>query len=244
MGDILTLAHDAADELGLIRPATLFAAYDEGDTSDRKLLRALHKTCAVLAAGHDWQVIQARHSWSAVAAVDQPGGLPGDFLRVVDETFWNESRRLPVVWPMTSRDWQEAEAGISPITSPSAIQDGNVIKIRPAPSVNEVFAFRYIRKRIGFAADGTTARERFSADTDTPLWDDELVTLGVVYHFRKMERLDYAQDERDFDLMKIDRIKADGGIRTYNMGGGSSGDAASRLHALKSAAIIVGVPSP
>lgn len=238
---ILTLVTDASDDLGLTRPLSLFASTDEGDTSDRKLLRALTRTCTTLAARHDWQVLRARYSWQAAPQSAQMV-QPTDFLRMIPCTFWAESRRLPVDWPISAHDWQQAEAGVSTITTPSAMQEGNVIKILPVPVAGETFSFRYIRNRIGFAADGTTGRARFTDDTDTTLWDDELVTLGIVYHFRLIDRLDYSADQVAFERMIQDRIKADGGTRSWNMASGKHGDADDRLSRMKSAAVVVRVP--
>lgn len=239
---ILTLVQDAADDLGLTRPFALFAYSDEGDTSDRKLLRALVRTCTTLAARHDWQALQARHQWTATATVLQAGALPVDYLRMVPGTFWAETRRLEVIWPVLASDWHAHEAGISPITTPSAIQEGNTIKVLPQPAAGEIFAFRYIRNRIGMAADGTTPRARFAADNDVAVFDDELVTLGIILHYRKIERLDSAADEVTWERMISDRIKADGGSRTFNMVGGTRfNDASGRLDRMKNAAIVVNV---
>ena len=65
---------------------------------------------------------------------------------------------------------------------------------------------------------------RFAADTDIPLWDDELMTLGAIFQYRKGLRKDYAQDQIDFEGCLANRIKADGGSKVLSMGGSSARD--------------------
>jgi hypothetical protein len=64
---------------------------------------------------------------------------------------------------------------------------------------------------------GGTDLTRFVNDTDEPFWDAELLTLGVVYRYRQAERLDYAEELREFELAYADQVKQDGGRRMLDM---------------------------
>jgi len=53
---ILQLSWDICDDpgVGLERPASLFGAYDEGDATPQRILRALTRTIRSLAARREW----------------------------------------------------------------------------------------------------------------------------------------------------------------------------------------------
>lgn len=236
MSHIIAIAADAADALALQRPLTLFGVYNEGDTSDRKLLRAITQACRFLAASYDWSVLKARRAWTSTATEAQ-AALPADFLRLIMGTAWDESLRRPLSGPLSDEEWAGAKSSIVGRVEPAFVIHGGEWLMVPAPPAGRSYAFGYIRDAIG--KDGTGARlSRFTADNDAPLWDDELVTLGAIYEYRKAERFDYAQDELDFKLMMQDRIKRDGGGRVIRMGDGaqSASDMAARM---KSGALFI-----
>jgi hypothetical protein len=228
---------DVADQLGLQRPLTLFGAYNEGDVSDRKLLRALTQTCRHLAADFDWQVLQERHSFTTIAAEIQTAGLPADFDRAVLDTAWDETLRRRLCGPLNAQEWAEAKSGTIGRIEPAFAIMGDTYRLSPTPLAGSTIAFTYIRKAIGKNDDGDLLA-RFAADTDTTLWDDELITLGMVMNHLKNDHEAYASEQLDFEKMKADWIKRDGGGRVLRMGGAakSSDDMVRRM---KSAALIV-----
>jgi hypothetical protein len=240
---ILQLVQDAADDpaLSLTRPSTLFPIDDDGDTSPRKLLRALTRTTHYLAGIYDWQVLRKEQSFTTVNQETQTSAVPNDFLRFVPETFWNRTMTWKVTGPLSPADWQGMKARMQTSVVPQFTQRGNAILFSQVPTTGQTCAFEYIRKIVGFATDGTTARNRFTADTDTTLWDDELVTQGVILQYRKGERFDYAQDDADFQLLMANSIKQDGGRRVINMGGRGN-SAQSRIDQARSSVAVVNNP--
>lgn len=230
MSTLLQIAHEAADALGLQRPASLFAAYNEGDTTDKRLLRALTQTSRYLRDSFDWRVSQKVHTFTTVATAVQTGKLPSDFHRMVMDTFWdNELRRL-VCGPMTPEEWAEAQSSVIGYVDPHWHLIGSDLAMHPVPVAGRSMSFTYIKTTIGKTA-AAAELAAFTANDNTALWDDELMVLGAVYHFRKAERYDYAQDEIDFRLCMQDRIKRDGGGRKLMMGAGgkSSADMVARM---------------
>lgn len=61
---------------------------------------------------------------------------------------------------------------------------------------------------------------RFALDRDTTLWDDELITLGIVAYWRQAEGLDGPTAMLEFERMLAARIKRAGGRRMLDMGAG------------------------
>jgi hypothetical protein len=306
---IQQIAQDVADspEVNCARPSSLFPVSDFGDTTDRKLLRSITRTCRFLASTYDWQVIRREKSFLSVAQEDQTGAIPADFLRFVPETFWDRSRRWRWAGPLNPAEWEGVKAYYTVSVVPSFQQMGDSILFFPVPPAGLTEAFQYIANAIGRSneagasvsftgnvtaaspvlavADTTglsvgmavsggglppyslitsivtntsvtvgnvpvtavtgasftaqTLLSRFADDTDTCLWDDELMILGAILHFRQGERYDYAEDKFAFERMMADRIKQDGGRRMLSMSGDGAMSAEARLAAMKNNSIVI-----
>lgn len=241
MSTILQICQDAAvgPSLNLRRPITLFAEADEGDTSHLKLLRALTKTVKFLAGDADWQVLKREHTFTSAGTETEPNAFPSDFLRFVPKTIYDRTRHWELPDPLSPQDWQARKALLATTVIPEIIIAGDTWKFAPAPPNGDLIAYWYITNTIGKDKDGTRIA-RFTDDLDKPYFDDELVILGIEMNYRMGEGLDYAQQAHDFDQMRADRFKQDGGRKTIDMSGGYAGQTANqRLERLKSNAIIV-----
>ena len=219
---ILDLAKDICDEPGVNveRPASLFGGYDEDDMTPRRIVRALTRTCQHLAARYEWQTLKRMHTFSTLAAEVQTGGIPSDMLRPVQDSMWIAG--LQVYGPVNDQDWAAMKAGRLPQPWPSFRVEGDAMHLWPQPGVGQSVSYQYISNAVGsrVAGVGETGRQpvtRFQADTDTTWWDDELVTLGAVYQYRKGMQQDFAADERDFEWVLADRIKGDGNSKILSM---------------------------
>ncbi len=238
MSNILAIAGEAADELNVERPLSLFGAHDEGDVSPAKLRRALTKCVKGLAAEWDWQALSRERTFTSLASETQTAMIPADFLRFVPETMWDRSVKMPMTGPLTSSEWQAVKAWNTGVTTPNFRQRGNDVLTYPVPSAGRTFAFEYITLSVGKNAAGTEI-PAFTADTDTTWWDDELMICGVVMHHRMMERQDYAIEHAQFEKLKADRIKQDGGRRRINMRGNNPRSAEERVAAMRSNAVVI-----
>lgn len=210
---ILQICQDAADELSLVRPTGLIGSSD--DTA-RKLLRHLTKTCTALAARYDWQILREQQTFTTTAAAEQAGAIPADFLRFVQNSMYNRTERRHVRGPLSPMEWQAYQASTTTPVFDHFYKRGDSIFFTPTPPAGETIAFEYIKNAIGFT-DGGVDVSRFENDADTPYFDAELCTMGVVYRFRQAERLDYAEEMRDFELRYADLVKQDGGRRVLDL---------------------------
>jgi hypothetical protein len=211
---ILSICQDAALELSLVTPTSVVATTD--DTA-KKLGRHLSKVCLALAKRHDWQILRREQTFITSSTDAQTGAIPSDFLRFIQGTMYNRTQRRPVMGPMTGAEWQSYKASnVNPV-DPTFYQRGNSIVITPPSTEGETVAYEYITKFIGTDTSGETARERFSGDDDVPYFNDEVLTLGVVASYRQAERLDYAEEFRQFELAVADMLKQDGGRRILDM---------------------------
>jgi hypothetical protein len=210
---ILQICQDAALELSLVQPTSVVSTTD--DTA-KKLARHLQKTCLALAKRYDWQILRSEFTFTTTAADEQAGAIPGDFLRFVQNTMYNRTQRRHVRGPLSPAEWQKYKADTTTPVFDNFYKRGNAIYITPTPEAGETIAFEYIKTAIGTNSGGTDLT-RFVNDSDEPFWDAELLTLGVVYRYRQAERLDYAEELREFELAYADQVKQDGGRRMLDM---------------------------
>ena len=215
MTGILQLAKDAADELSLTRPGSLSTTTT--DATAQKLFRHLTRTCRQLSARYDWQRLRKEKTFVTVAAATQTNATATDFLRFVEMTIFNRTKRRHVKGPMTSLEWQSYQAStITPVLETFYMR-GNAFLITPTPAAGETIAYEYITKNIGMDSLSVTEKDSFTDDADITFFDDELVVLGTVWRYRKSEGLDYSEEFREFELRFADLVKMDGGRRRLDM---------------------------
>lgn len=105
--------------------------------------------------------------------------LPPDWLKQIPQTEWDRTNRWPLLGPKSPQEWQSYESGIV-YAGPRErfrIQD-QAIQVNPPPPAPLTFSYEYISSYYVIGADGT-AKPRFTADTDTTLFDDSLMIAGL-----------------------------------------------------------------
>jgi hypothetical protein len=85
----------------------------------------------------------------------------------------------------------------------------------PVPPAGDTYAFEYISNN--WVLDATDVEKAaFTADTDTAILDEELITLGVIWRFLKAKGFDYAEAFRTYELQVSQALARDGSKRTLN----------------------------
>lgn len=225
--DLIRLMYDVCDDpmVNLERPTTLFSAYNEGDRTDRNLIRAVTRACLnEIAPRYNWQVLRATHQFSTSAAELQADGIPSDLLRPIEGSFWFST--LQMVGPMNDEDYAAVKAGQLAQPWPAVRFEGDNLLIWPIPAAGVTVTYRYLRNAIGTAlpGEGQTSRpfiSEFTKDTDKVIWDDELVRLGTILEWRKGQQLDTTQAKIDFEEKLASCITADGGSKRLSMSSNS-----------------------
>lgn len=176
---LLTIIQAAADEVQIIRPATV-----AGNTSDdaRRFLRYANKVGTTLMKSVNWQALRNEQSFTALNQETQTSILPSDFDRFVPETFWDRTNQQLLVGPVTSVRWQGLKAEGYDGVSRRFIHRGNAISVIPIPAGGEAYAFEYISNQ-WCESSGGAGQSAFSADTDVARIDEELITLGVIFEW-------------------------------------------------------------
>lgn len=163
-----------------------------------------------------------RHSWTALIReatfTSVSGGDQGSittladtgFLKVLNDTIFDRTRRLPVFGPRSPQEWQAIKA--VPMSGPFYQYRfrGDHLLITPDMPSGHSMAFEYMSQAYVLAANGTTYKTSFSADDDTFLLDPVILRKGLRWKWREAKGLPYAEDFRAYEAAVAEAMGADG----------------------------------
>jgi hypothetical protein len=202
---LLSICQDAASDLGLRQPAAIVGSTD---LTAQKLFRFANSGGKQLARYHDWQALTVEQTFTTLAQVVQTDALdPDDYDRMIyNPEVWNRSQDLRYAGPTPQRVWQQLQTGIvsGGLVGWWRIKGGQ-LNIYPAPSAGETLAFEYVSKRWARSSGGTE-QEKFEADTDTTVLDEDLLTLEIIWRFRHSRG--FAQYAEDMATCEREKEKA------------------------------------
>jgi hypothetical protein len=126
--------------------------------------------------------------------------LPSDWSKQIPQTEWDRSNRWPLLGPNSPQDWQSFKSGIVYAGPRLRFRiQGDTLAINPPPSANLNLAFEYISKSWVLATDGVTYKNKFTADTDTFVFDDSLMTIGLKLRWLQTKGFEYDYAQREFN---------------------------------------------
>lgn len=189
---LLSICTNALNELGELETPSSFA----GNTNKtaKNIVRLANSEIADLSRRYDWQVLMTDQSISTVAGQEEYA-LPSDYSRYAVDAYNDRSNRRSIYGPITASEYQalKRDQVQSGIYKYFRIR-GNQILIYPLPSATgDLLVFEYV-KNTPVESAGGAPQQYFLADTDVSLIDEYLVTLGVIWRFRRMQGLNYDEE--------------------------------------------------
>lgn len=216
---LLTIVSDAARELSLPVPTAVIAATDP---QALLLLRCAKAEGKALASRHAWQAMLTEHTFTTVAAAAQTSSIPSDFDRIVPESMFNRTTPRKVWGPVDSAEWQSIQASLVTRVDPAFRIRLGTIYMTPTPSADQTVAYEYVSTK-WCQSSGGTAQTNWAADTDIPrigidqTITEEVITLGVIWRFRKSRGLEYEADRETHARAVLDLIMRDGARPTLTL---------------------------
>jgi len=143
--------------------------------------------------------------------------MPTDFDRVMDRTQWDKTQHWEMLGPRTSQEWQWLKSGYI-ATGPRVNWRflGGYFEIWPALVTNEYLGFEYMSNAWAYSTAGV-AKGSFTADTDTCIFPDRLMVLGLMKKYFEVKGFDASAYTRDY-MAQLDIAKAnDAGSKTLSM---------------------------
>ena len=208
----LSIVQGAASRLGLPAPTAVFTSTDQQIIQLRNLM---NEEIIELAQDFAWTALINEKTFTTTAAAAQAGGLPTDFDWYINDSMWNRTTRVKIDGPVNSVEWQTYQA-ISLLSIPATVFRirGTSLLLYPTPPASQTVAYEYVTN-IRVSGSQTV----FSADTDTALLNENVISLGVRWRFLKSKGFDYAEDFRTYELAKKKAQAKDGGKPRAYIGG-------------------------
>ena len=190
------------------------------DTRILQMLRLLEEEGTDLSQRGDWQGVTFEATHTTLAAEDQGAVTTiasNGFRHIKNMTFWNRSARLPIYGPLNDQEWQSRKA-LTSVGPPYFYRiRGGKLLANPTPTAGLTWAFEYVSKNWILGADGTTYKQYFTLDTDTVLLPEDLVLMGLRWRWKKEKGLEYAEDQRTYEMQVKDALGSDGGKAVLSM---------------------------
>lgn len=212
---LLSIVKDAADEVGWDRPSTVI-----GNSDANQFLRLLNREGEALSKW-PWEILVKEDTFTLVTA-DQDYALASDFRYIIPSTQWNRDNKRAIIW-INSQEWQffKGWTTVNGLNLRARIRGGEMEFEQTITSSDDgkTIAYEYISKN-WTESTGGTAQQKFAADTDTSVLDEELLTLGLVWRFKKAKGMEWQDDFADY-RNEVNKAKArDGGSRILRFGRG------------------------
>lgn len=142
--------------------------------------------------------------------------MPSDYDRPIDRTQWDKSKHWEMLGPETAQQWQYLKSGY--IATGPRIRFrilGGYFQIWPALGSTDVLGLEYVSKNWAKDASNVT-KSSFTLDTDTSIFPDRLLVLGLKLKYNESKNFDTTALYRDY-VRQLDIAKAnDQGSKTLS----------------------------
>jgi len=125
--------------------------------------------------------------------------LPPDYEAITDRTHWDKSKHWEMLGPEDAQQWQWLKSGY--ISTGPRIRWrilGQYFQIWPIMNTSEYLGFEYRSK--GWARSSSDAiKNSFTADTDTTVFDDQIMILGTKLRYWQIKGFDTTALQQEYD---------------------------------------------
>jgi hypothetical protein len=212
---LLEIVQDASEDIGVGAPGTVI---NNDDETAIQMLRLVKRESRNLSFAHPWSQLTFEHTISA-NGTSSSYALPSDFAHIIPETVWDRTGIRPLVGPLSPKDWQKIQSGAVVSTGFNSRWRiwQSLFFIYPRTQSGNTLAFEYKTDKIVLTSAGAsagTSKVVWNADTDVARFlDGELLTLGVIWRFKKAKGLPYADEIMEYITRRDLDIAKDGGSR-------------------------------
>jgi len=215
---ILTAASSAMARLVGRRPAAVVSSTNEMEVE----LTSLAMEAAVdIAKSNDWQELTTLYTIVGTGA--ESYAMPADYDRMV-QAMGVSSPSWPDWWfsQVSSLDeWQMIKTRGFNLEPGWWMLLGGMFQTLPMLTSGDTANFYYISNKI-FLADNGTSKSEITQDSDKFRLDERLLTLALIWRWKALKGLDYAEDMRNYDIA-LDQAQArDKGSRVMRRNGSTS----------------------
>lgn len=211
---VLSACQEASKLMGLSAPSQVY-----GSTSRYEVeLQAIANDAAkAIAKAHDWRkftTLQTHAGDATKTAFDMPSDYDRMPLKAAVYLTSSKQQMTPVLdLDQWLRNRLESFIGVVG----EWIILGGQMQIYPAMGSTDSAKFYYQSNKI-ITQDGGTTKAAFTADTDTFRLDERMLSLEIIWRWRAMKGLEYAEDLQNAEIAKAQEIARDKGSRILTIG--------------------------
>ena len=189
------------------------------DPQIQNLLYLAEQEGQELAARYSWQVLYREKEFltTAVSLQGYVAGPNADILSdsdgldyIVNDTLWLVDDRIPILGPNTAESWQARKTLNVLGPYPRYRIQNNALYLLPTTSAGKTVRFEYVTKNWIYEPNGDTYSDCFNSDTQEPILDPRLITLGLVWRWKHARGLEYGQDFDTYERAVADKMSRDG----------------------------------
>jgi hypothetical protein len=200
--------------IALTRPTSVFGS------SVREMLELaglVQEAAEMIASAHEWEKLN-RIATITGDGTDEDFDLPTDFDRMLDKSqLWTSELETPLS-PISDRDtWLGLDIQSFDFVINAWIKYGGQIHIKPALA-NAVEVKYWYQSNLIAAPNSGANKAEFDTDTDTFRIDERLLKLALIWKWREMKGLPYAENMADYERALAKRIAQDKGSRILRLG--------------------------
>lgn len=190
---LLALCTRVCETIGIDAPVSIVGA---GSARAKSTLALANKEIRMLKLGRFWPALTRFGTINTVNGTDNYA-VPSDFDCLVPDTVY-PSTGARVRGADNPGDWAVGKSALSLRDYPSFRIYGNPKKFYfvPTPSVVQAITFEY-KSKYPILSAVSSEKERFTADDDTIILDEDLFELGLTWRMKHARGLDYAEDFRE-----------------------------------------------
>lgn len=176
-----------------------------------------NKAASAIAKAHDWRALTTLNTITG-DGTSLGFTLPADYDRMpvkADLFYDNTAGRLT-----RARDldfWLDANVRENSALVGMWVILGGEMQIYPAQEEDREIKHYYQSKYVVTPVSGAN-KEKFTVDTDTFRLSERLLTLGIVWRWRQMKRLEYSEDLKNFEIALAEEVGRDKGSRMLSVG--------------------------
>lgn len=215
MATAAQICKNACYESNITAPSSFYGS------TDPAALQLLHLYYAVgreLRQAKCWPQLKRVHTITTVSD-DTTYSLPSDFYASTLDTFWDQTNQRRVLGPATDSEFNQLLYGVTTVNEKAyrifGLPGTQQIQILPTPGDDDVLSFEYISKNWIYDVSAEAFVEEITADADSAVFDDDLMTLGVKAFLQRAKGMEYQQLLTDFR----ERIAtAEGRFQGYRLG--------------------------
>lgn len=212
----LTAATSAAIRLGVNKPSAFFSSTGR---FEQEITDLANEVVTEIIKAHDWRTL-VKQQTMAGDGVTTAFDLPSDYDRMPKNA--DVGRMNWYTWGYVDAPslnfWNDLVNGLASPSPGYWIMLGGQMQFIPPVSAGTTAEYYYVSKAAVLDGDTNAPKNAFSKDSDTFVLDERLLTLGLIWKWRQMKRLDYAEDLKTYEI-RIEQLSGeDKGARVIRMG--------------------------